>query len=81
MELIAFLWRTFLISPTLSMRQSDPSLWQITAYLLNIRVCVRFFGRLNLLNTTPTITAYERIYMASLTTSRNHFNNTRLMLW
>lgn len=48
----------FLISPTLNIKQGTPSLWLITAFLENSKVCVLFFGLDNLANTTPTIKAW-----------------------
>lgn len=48
----------FLMSPTLNMRQGTPSRWLITAFLENIKVWVRFLGRDNLANTTPTMNAW-----------------------
>lgn len=42
----------------LNIKQGTPSLWLITAFLENSKVCVRFFGRESLAKTTPTMNAW-----------------------
>ena len=42
----------------LNRRQLVPSLWQTTAFLLNIKVDARFLGLANLLKMIPTMHAW-----------------------
>lgn len=49
----------FLMSPTRNIKHGSPSLWHITAFRENRRVCVRFLGRDSFANTIPTMNAWR----------------------